>query len=218
MSTPIADMVKQMLAAGTPHDMIVLAVATAENAAAPRATCSGGISGGNSPDPKMQKLIATAEKRRLWDRNRKRKQAPSADTTAAGSGAEDGCRSTGNSTGIADSRALSLSSPLKKESQRERRARAKPRPVETPVDWQLSAEDERFAADRGFTPADIADVAIKYKNHRMTGGKRGWQSWAASTSPARSVKSTPSTARRGLALPRKSTVFRDHAQARCAAG
>jgi hypothetical protein len=45
------------------------------------------------------------------------------------------------------------------------------------VDWQPSAEDQRFAADRGFTLAEIADVAIKFKNYRMTGGKRSWQSW-----------------------------------------
>ncbi len=52
MPTPIADMVQQMLSAGVPHELIVLAVRTAERSAQP--------------------IDETAENRRAWDRERKR--------------------------------------------------------------------------------------------------------------------------------------------------
>jgi hypothetical protein len=151
VAMPIADMVAQMLAASVPHDMIVLAVATVERAAA-AATAAG--SGGNSVDP-------VAEKRRAYDRERKRKKALSAKTTAA-SGAVDGCRSTGNSTGISASPALSLSlSSLENKEERETRAREKAFPPEPDVtatriaDWHPSPDDVRFAVSRNFTSAEI---------------------------------------------------------------
>jgi hypothetical protein len=52
-----------------------------------------------------------------------------------------------------------------------------------PVDWQPSAEDERFAADRGFTPAEIADMTLKFSNHYSGTGVRrvcwskAWRNW-----------------------------------------
>jgi hypothetical protein len=57
MATPIADMVEKMLSTGIPPEMIVLAVRTAEEAA-------------QAAQPVGDQ---TAEKRRAWDRDRKRK-------------------------------------------------------------------------------------------------------------------------------------------------
>lgn len=69
MSTPIADMVAQMLAAGVPHDAIVLAVATAERIST-STRHQVDVSGGNRVD-------AAAEKRREWDRNYRREKRTS---------------------------------------------------------------------------------------------------------------------------------------------
>ena len=66
---------------------------------------------------------------------------------------------------------------------REARARAKPCPVDFPADWRLSADDERFATERGFLPAQIADMALKFSNHYSTKGERrrdwskAWPNW-----------------------------------------
>lgn len=57
MATPIADMVERMLSTGIPPEMIVLAIRTAEEASE------------KSIDP-------TAERRRAWDRERKRRKIP----------------------------------------------------------------------------------------------------------------------------------------------
>jgi hypothetical protein len=59
--------------------------------------------------------------------------------------------------------------------------------VDIPADWRPSVEGERFAADRGFTPAEIADVAFKFKNLFSATGERrpdwskAWSSWTRAT-------------------------------------
>lgn len=63
MSTPIADMVAEMLKNCIPNEMIVLAVRTAELAIVPTST--------------RHQVDSTIEKRRAWDRNYRRKQRES---------------------------------------------------------------------------------------------------------------------------------------------
>jgi hypothetical protein len=51
------------------------------------------------------------------------------------------------------------------------------------VDWQQSAEDLQFAADRGWLPAEIADIVLKFKNKILETGRRSsnwslaWRNW-----------------------------------------
>jgi hypothetical protein len=66
MATPIANMIAEMHAKGIPVEFIIRAVETLEEAMAARA-----VSTGNPVDTSMM------EKRRAWDRERKRKQAAS---------------------------------------------------------------------------------------------------------------------------------------------
>ncbi len=55
--------------------------------------------------------------------------------------------------------------------------------MDIPADWRPSVEGEQFAADRGFTPAEIADVAFKFRNHFSGKGERrrdwskAWLNW-----------------------------------------
>jgi hypothetical protein len=79
---------------------------------------------------------------------------------------------------------LSLASGSKKlSSERETRARAKPSPVDIPADWQPSPEDKRFAAERGFSPAEVEVIALKFGIHfRATGERKpdwsaAWKGW-----------------------------------------
>jgi hypothetical protein len=56
-------------------------------------------------------------------------------------------------------------------------------PAAIPADFRLSPEDERFASDRGWSPAEIADVLLKFKNRNLETGRRSpnwslaWQNW-----------------------------------------
>jgi hypothetical protein len=172
--TPIAGMVAAMLAANVPHDMIALAVATVERAAATRgqSTDMSTLSAGGQVDTRQERQRASWRRQKRNQRARRENSSPaSADRPANASTIP-----VVDMVDMSTSPSLSVSS-FKKERTSEREARAKPRPVDIPVDWQLSAEDERFAADRGWSPAEIADVAFKYKNFRARGGKRGWQEW-----------------------------------------
>jgi hypothetical protein len=193
VATPIADMVAQLLDANMPRDAIVLAIAAVERTVAVVCAPPTGMSTmppDGQVDAKQKKTLRERLKKRRYRAKLKAKRENS--PPASNGGQVDA--STAPVVDVVDmstSRALSLSSSPSKKEKREARARAKPSPVDIPVDWQLSPEDERFAADRGFTSAGIADVAIKYKNHRKKGGKRDWQSWVLDERPKPGQRQPP---------------------------
>lgn len=112
MSTPIADMVAEMLACGIAADIIVMAVKAAEQAASLRGN-SGGIP-----------VDAAAEKRRAYDRDRKRAKV--------------------NSGGIPvetprnSDPALNLTSPSQKTDQEKEVKKVRARKHPLPPEWQPS--------------------------------------------------------------------------------
>jgi hypothetical protein len=142
MNTPIAKMILEMHAAGIPVDMIANAVATLEEAMAARA-----VSTGNPVDTSMM------EKRRAWDRERKRRQRASANSTGHPA----------DSTGIPPDASciiskkedvLSIEVKEKKESKRERK---NARGTRCPPDFAIDDDDRKFAASLGIPP-DIVEA------------------------------------------------------------
>jgi hypothetical protein len=165
--TPIATMVLEMIRRGVDPEMIALAVSTAETVAA--STPSGGIP-----------VDTTAEKRRAWDRNRKRQQQ----TIHRNSG--------GIPPDPPDAQNAPLSIRKKeviKQEEREAPQRAVHRTVRghrLPADWQptepdLAAAEALIGADR--TRSELAKFADHWKQQP---GSRGvkldwdatWRNWA----------------------------------------
>jgi hypothetical protein len=189
MVTPIADMVRKMLAAGVPHDMIALAVATVERAATPAGARPNASAPVSTPSTRGQ-VDTRQEKQRRSERLKKRRYRAKLKLkkslgASAGRPGDVSTILTVDTVDISTSSSLSLKSCSEKErsSERETRARAKPSPVDIPADWRPSPEDERFAASRGFSAAEIADVAFKFKNWFSATGERrpdwskAWQNW-----------------------------------------
>jgi hypothetical protein len=155
--TPIADMVRQMLAVGLPHEAIVLAVATAEKAAAAAALST------------RHPVDAAAENRRAYDRQYKREKRAVHPT----------------SSGIPpDEKAASLFEEKKEEQDRERKKEK--RGTRCPADWEPSPANIQFTVDRGFSAVEIDTERIKFKLHSENKpGKDGlkldwgkaWQTW-----------------------------------------
>lgn len=138
----IAALVKTLLDAGVAADVVVAAVAAAESA-----VLSGGIP--------VDKVDETAERRRAYDRERKRKVR-------------------WNSTGVhRNSESAPLSIGLVEEEVREERKReapATPRPPDKrgsrlPDDWMPTDEDAQFGASLGFTAAAYDREVQKFRNH-----------------------------------------------------
>jgi hypothetical protein len=151
--TPIAAMVQEMLARGVTADIIVLAVGTAETIALSR-------------EPQVD---ATAEKRRAWDRDRKRRKAAP------------------DSTGIPPESPPSLSSssrePESKEGESERAQRD--RSTGTPIDanWQPSEQDRQDAEAIGLTAAEIKTETGTFIDSCLAKGvvsvdwSASWRTW-----------------------------------------
>jgi hypothetical protein len=175
MTSPIADMVHQMLASDVPHDMITLAVATVERAVA----AAGAPSTTMATMPTGRRVDTKQEKRRLSERRKKAKWRAKRENSppASNGGQVDPCAVPNVDmvdTSTSAPLSLFLLLPRKKEPEGERRVRTRPSPVDIPADWRPSPEDERFAADPGFSPAEIADVAFKFKNHFSASRERRW--------------------------------------------
>jgi hypothetical protein len=184
MTTPIADMVRLVMAANVPPEMIVLAVESVERSVAlavERAVAGAAprSDGGHGDVSTLSTRKSTPKQREKW-RLKKRKQRSNRTNSLASAPAP----AAGDTGDMSPCASLSLASRFKKlSSERETRARAKPSPVDIPADWSSSPEDERFAASRGFSAAEIADVAFKFKNWFSATGERrpdwskAWQNW-----------------------------------------
>jgi Ni/Co efflux regulator RcnB len=143
--TPIASMVLEMIRKGVDPEVIALAVSTAETV-----TNSTGI----PPD-------SAAEKRRAYDRARKRK-------------------STGippDSTGIPNSPSL-----YKKESKEEGK-KERARGSRLPEDWRLDQVDFDYALSKDIPKTKIPSIAEGFANHHWAKGtvflnwRAAWRKW-----------------------------------------
>jgi hypothetical protein len=139
LKTPIASMIADMHSAGIPMEAIISSVATLEEAMAARA-----VSSGNPVDTSMM------EKRRAWDRERKRKQAALRKSggippeLSTGIPAETPCI-------IREKKeeAIQVEVKEKKESKkRDMRARGS----RIPPDFSIDDDDRAFAASLGIPP------------------------------------------------------------------
>ena len=136
----IANLVKLLIDAGVAADVIVAAVAEAEE-------MSGGIP--------VDKVDAVAERRRAYDRERKRNVR-------------------WNSTGVhrnSENAPLSIEEDIREERKRE--APVKPRPPERrgtrlPDDWTPDADDAAYGASLGYTSVAYDREVEKFRNHWHT--------------------------------------------------
>jgi hypothetical protein len=140
--TPIADMVSELLSAGIPHDAIVLAIATAERAAA------AGRSTGLSPD-------TAAEKRRAYDRERKARQR----------------HSTGLSTGLPpDTETPLILTPSPHTQRGEKKVRGHRKQVaDIPPDWKPPERAHEIARE---LDVRISDIEPRFRDYLASSGRR----------------------------------------------
>ena len=152
MATPIADMVEKMLSTGIPPEMIVLAVRTAEEA--------------------QQVVDPTAEKRRAWDRERKRRQKEN------------------NSTGIPERKSAYIKeepSFFETEVKKEKVGR-KNIGTRLPSEWKPDADDCTYAIDHGLDPKTLTPDFRDYWHARAGPGavkvdwKATWRRWCRTAS------------------------------------
>lgn len=131
-------MIADMHGKGIPVELIVSAVATLEEAMAARA-----VSTGQTVD------TSTIDKRRAWDRERKRRQRMSANSTGLPP------ESTGNtvdaSSILKEETIFQVEVKEKKESKRVARG------TRIPPDFSIDDEDRKFAADLGIPP-DVVEA------------------------------------------------------------
>lgn len=150
MNTPIAKMIAEMHGKGIPVELIVSAVATLEEAMAARAV-STGQQGMHPVD------TSTIDKRRAWDRERKRRHRELERLT------EMSALSTGQSTGIhrnPPDDACIISSSKEKEASKEevkekKESKRIARGTRIPPDFSIDNEDRKFAAALGIPPDAI---------------------------------------------------------------
>lgn len=141
MKTPIADMIAEMHGKGIPVELIVRAVATLEEAMAARA-----VSTGNPVDTSMM------EKRRAWDRERKRRQRAS--TISTGHPADSaGIPPDAPSIFIREKKEEAIKEEVKEKKESKRIARG----TRIPPDFSIDDEDREFAAALGIPP-DAVDA------------------------------------------------------------
>jgi hypothetical protein len=143
MNTPIANMILEMHGKGIPVELIAGAVSRLEEAMAARA-----VSTGIPVDTSMM------EKRRAWDRERKRKQAAAR---------KSGGIPPDHSTGIPaetpciireKKEAIQVEVKEKKESKKDARG------TRIPADFSIDDDDRKFAAGFGIPPEAVeAEVA-----------------------------------------------------------
>jgi hypothetical protein len=139
MKTPIANMIADMHGKGIPVELIVSAVATLEEAMAARA-----VSTGIPVDTSMM------EKRRAWDRERKRKQA-----AAKNSGGIPPDHSTGippeTPCIIREKKEDAIQLEVKEKKESKRIARG----TRIPPEFAIDDDDRKFAAALGIPPETV---------------------------------------------------------------
>lgn len=132
--TPIADMVEKMLASGVAHDLVVMAIRIAEEAR-------------NSTGIPVDK---SAEKRRAWDRERKRRKT----------------HSTGNSTGIPPESLArveeNITNSVVQDTEIQKSEKGSRRGLRLPPDWLPSQADVDEARLIGLTPIEIQAETSKF--------------------------------------------------------
>ena len=133
--TPIADMVQEMLARGVPAETVVMAVRGAELASK--------NSTGIPPD-------SAAEKRRAYDRERKRKKA--------------------NSTGIPPDSTGTPQKALILKNLKDKKVRATKHPL--PPEWTPSEDHFAYGEKRGYSRSGVLDKA---EDLRIWAGSSGAQ-------------------------------------------
>lgn len=148
MNTPIADMIAEMHGKGIPVELIVSAVATLEEAMAARAVSTGhGVVHASPVD------TSTIDKRRAWDRERKRRQREEkrlAEMSATSTG--NPADSTGNppdaSCIIREKKEEAIQVEVKEKKESKRVARG----TRVPPDFSIDDDDRAFAASLGIPP------------------------------------------------------------------
>ena len=138
-------MIAEMHGKGIPVELIVSAVATFEEAMAARAVSTG------QQDTRPVDT-STIDKRRAWDRDRKRRKRASANST--------GCPP--DSTGIPPDDACTISSSKEKESYQEevrekKESKRVARGTRIPPDFSIDDDDRDFAASLGIPP-DVTEA------------------------------------------------------------
>lgn len=136
MKTPIANMISEMHGKGIPVELIVSAVATFEEAMAARA-----VSTGQTVD------TSTIDKRRAWDRERKRRQRVSANSTGLPP------ESTGNT--VDTSSILKEESSFQLEVKGKKESKKSARGTRIPPDFTIDDDDRKFAASLGIPPDTV---------------------------------------------------------------
>lgn len=143
--TPIADMVAQMLAAGVPHDAIVLAVRTAESVA------RSGIQVENRVDE-------AAEKRRRWDREYRQRRKG------------DQVESTRNPPEIHPNEKppliLSSKEEVPNEEKKVRGQRKRAGPI--PPDWKPPERAHELARELGLR---VTEIEPRFRDYLASSGK-----------------------------------------------
>ena len=158
--TPIADMVAKMLAAGTPHEIIVLAIQTAEAAGSCRVD---------------NRVDEAADKRRKWDREYRRNKR------CVHLNPPDNPPEVQVDVKPTSIEALSIEIEDKKERKKERG-----RGTRLPPDWEPTQVDINFAVSHGWSDERIKVESLKFRNYwtsktgqgatKMHWG-RTWQNW-----------------------------------------
>jgi hypothetical protein len=138
MKTPIANMIAEMHGKGIPVEFIVSAVATLEEAMAARAVSTV------SPVD-----TSTIDKRRAWDRERKRRQRASAMSTgnppeSAGSPPDTSCI-------IREKKEEAIQEEVKEKKESKRVARG----TRIPPDFAIDDDDRAFAVALGIPPDKV---------------------------------------------------------------
>lgn len=140
MNTPIANMIRDMHSAGIPVETIIRSVATLEEAMAARA-----VSTGNPADTSMM------EKRRAWDRERKRKQAAARNSTGIPPDHSTGIPAETPCILIREKKEEAIQVEVKEKKVSKKDARG----TRIPPDFTIDDEDRKFAASLGIPPETV---------------------------------------------------------------
>lgn len=177
MNTPIANMIAEMHGKGIPVELIVSAVATLEEAMAARAVSTGHDVAHVSPVD-----TSTIDKRRAWDRERKRRareQKRLAEMSAASTGLPPD--STGNPPDTSciirekKEEAIRVEVKEKKESKRDARG------TRIPPDFSIDDDDRKFAASLGIPPDAVEAETPQFIDYwsSVSGAKAVKVNWKA---------------------------------------
>jgi Ni/Co efflux regulator RcnB len=174
LKTPIANMIADMHGKGIPVELIVSAVATLEEAMAARAVSTG-------QENVHPVDTSTIDKRRAWDRERKRRKRMSANST--------GCPpvSTGHSTGFhrippdVDSILSSKEGASNKEVKEKKESKRIARGTRIPPDFSIDDDDRKFAASLGIPPDTVESETPQFIDYwsSVSGSKGVKLNWKA---------------------------------------